>query len=94
VVESTVRSHASVQGVLAGMAERRVAQVVRESDRLRQVFLKAKLPGNRSTDLCDFQAVRQSRAMVIVGNCREDLRLAHQSAKCCGMDDPFAVTLK
>ena len=44
VLEAAVLAHAVVQRVLPGMAERRVAQVVRQRDGLDQVFVQPQLP--------------------------------------------------
>jgi len=76
------------------MAERRMAQVVREGNRLRQVFLQAKLAGDSPADLCDFQTVREASAVMVVGDGGEDLRLTHQPAKSSGVDDPLPISLK
>src|SRR5262245_55923687 len=94
VVKSAVRGHAEVERVLSGVTERRVAEVVRQRDRFREVFVKAKLPRNGSADLCDFQTVRQPRAGVVVGDGREDLRLAHQPPEGRRVDYSLSVALK
>ena len=41
VLEAAVRLHQAVQHALAGVAERRVAEVVRERDRLGEVLVQA-----------------------------------------------------
>ena len=51
VLEAAVAAHALVQGRFAGMAERRMAQVVRQGDGLGQVLVEAELPGDGAADL-------------------------------------------
>ena len=85
--------HALVEGVFAGVAERRMAEVVRQGDGLGQVFVEAELAGDGAADLGHFQGVRQAGAVVVVGLGDEHLRLVHQPAKGGGVDDAVAVAL-
>ncbi|KAG1247975.1 hypothetical protein G6F65_019876 [Rhizopus arrhizus] len=55
-------AHAGVQFVLAGVAERRVAQVMRQRDGFGQVFGQPQAAGQCAPDLRDFQAVGQAGA--------------------------------
>ena len=48
VLEAAVLAHAVVQRVLAGVAERRVAEVVREADRLGQRLVQAQRARDRA----------------------------------------------
>ena len=47
----TIRAHQFIELPLAGMAERRVAEVVRQRQRLGEVLVQAKLAGDRTGDL-------------------------------------------
>ena len=67
MLEAAVVVHALVEGRLAGVAERRMAEVVRQGDGLGQVFVEAELPGDGAADLGDFQRVRQAGAVMVVG---------------------------
>ena len=51
VFKTTVVAHAGIQRILPGMAERRVAKIVRKADRLGQGFVKLKSERNRTSDL-------------------------------------------
>src|SRR5438067_13454070 len=93
VLEPAVLLHAPVQGRLARMAERRMTEVMGQSDRLSQVFVKPQPPRDRPANLSDFQRVRQPSAVVVVRLIDEDLRLIHQPTKSRGVNDAIAVAL-
>ena len=94
VVEATGARHRTLQRVLAGMAERRVAEVVGEAERLRQVLVQAEGASDRAPDLRDLYAVGEADPVMIPVGRDEDLRLVTQPAKGDGMDDPVAVALE
>ena len=76
------------------MAERRMAEVVGEAQRLGQILVEAERPGDRPADLRDFEAVGQpDPEMVAVGR-DEHLGLVAQAAEGDRMDDPVAVALE
>ena len=54
VVEPAAVDERRGQRILAGVAERRVAEVVREAQSLGQVFVEAERPRHRAADLRDF----------------------------------------
>ena len=93
VLEAAVLAHALVEGGFAGVAERRMAQVVQEGDRLGQVLVEAELAGDGAADLGDFEGVRQAGAVVVAGLVDEHLGLVHEPAKRGGVDDAIAVAL-
>ena len=76
------------------MAERRMAEVVRQRQRFDQVFVEPQRPGQRAGDRRDFERVRQPRAMVVAHLAGEDLRLVAQPAKRGAVQDAVAVALK
>ena len=86
--------HQLAQHALAGVAERRVAEVVAERDRLGQLFVQAQHLGDRARDLRDFERVRQARAVVIAGRRKEHLRLVLEAAERLGVDDAIAIALE
>ena len=94
VLEPAVLLHALVQRVLSGVAERRVPEVVRQGDRLDEVFVDAELPGDRATDLRDLERVRQARAEEIAFVIDEDLGLVLEPAERAGVDHAIAVPLE
>ena len=55
--EAAVFLHAGVERVLPGVAERRMAEVVRQRHRLHQVFVQRHDARDGAADLRDFQAV-------------------------------------
>jgi hypothetical protein len=73
------------------MTERRMAEVVRERQRLGEILVQAERTGERAGNLRDLKRVRQSRAIVIALVIDEDLRLVRQPSKSRGMDDSVAV---
>ena len=86
--------HQVAQHALAGVAERRVAQVVPERDRFGQLLVQVQHLGDGPRDLRHLERVRQPRAVVIAGRREEDLRLVLQAAERLAVDDPVAVALK
>ncbi len=83
----------SSRALLAGMAERRVAQVVRQGDGLGQILVESEPAGDGSADLRDFEGVRQARAVVVVGLRDEHLCFVHEPPEGGGVDDAIAVAL-
>ena len=85
---------AASQRILAAMAERRVAEVVGQAQRLGQILVEAQRPGHGPADLRDFDRMGQpDPEMVAVGR-DEHLRLVAQAAEGDRMDDPVAVALE
>ena len=93
-VVPAVRREVRRQGLLAGVAERRVADVVAERDRLGQRLVEAERRGQRARDLGDLHRVGQARDEVVALGVEEDLRLVLQPAERLGVDDPVAVALE
>jgi hypothetical protein len=76
------------------MAERRVPEVVRQAQCLRQILVQAERPGHRSPDLRDLEAVGEANPVVVAVGSDEHLRLVAQSPESDGVDDPVAVALE
>ena len=95
VVEAaTMPLEALVQRALAGVAKRRMADVVNQRQRLRQILVQAKRRGDGAGDLRDLNGVGQPAAKVVGGAAGKDLRLARQPAKGARLHDAFPVALK
>ena len=94
VVEAAPAGHLLVERVLAGMAERRVAEIVDQRHRLGQVLVAAQRPRQRAGDLRHLDRMRQPRAVVVALMRDEDLRLVLEPAEGGGMDDAVAVALE
>src|SRR5205823_603855 len=92
--EAAERLHGGVQRLLAGMAERRVAKIVRQRHRLAEILVEPQRTAERAGDLRYFQRMRQARAVVIALVIDEDLGLVLQPPERRRMDDAVAVALK
>ena len=91
MVESAMRFEARIQRPLAGMAERRMAEVVGQRQRFREILVKTELPGQRAGDLRHLQRVRQPGTVMIAFMEHEDLGFMLQAAEGGGMNHPVAV---
>ena len=91
VIEAAEAGQAFVERAFARMAERRMAEIVRQRQRFAEVLVEAKGARQRARDLRDFQRMRQPRAVVVSLVIDEDLRLVGQPAECGRMDDAVAV---
>ena len=83
-----------VQGMLAGMAERRVAEVVPHRDRLDQILVEAQRPRHGAGQRGDLQRMGQPGAVVIALRGHEHLRLVLEPPERLRVQDPVAVPLK
>ena len=92
VVAEVVGENAG-EGRLAGVAERRVADVVPQADRLGQILVEAQGAGNCAGDLRDGQGVRQAGGVVVAKGRNEDLSLMLQAPKRLAVEDAVAVAL-
>ncbi len=83
-----------VERLLAGVAERRVADVVAERDRLGQILVQAQRPRDPARDPGRLERVREPRAEVVALGIDEDLRLVAQTPERLRVDDAVAVALE
>ena len=81
VVEAAAGRHLLVQRVLAGMAERRVAEIVGQRHGLGQILVAAQRPRQRARDLRHLDRVGQPGAVMVAFMGDEDLRLVLQPAE-------------
>ena len=91
VVEAAVDRQAVVERALAGVAERRMAEIVRQRQRLSQVLVEAERARQRAGDLRHFQRMREPRAVMVALVIDEDLRLVCEAAEGGRMDNAVAV---
>ena len=94
VLKTAVACHAFVEGILPGMAKGGVAQVMRQRNRLNQVFIEAQRAGDGAAQLRHLQGVRQARAEQVAFMVEEHLRLVNQPAESGGVDNAVAVSLE
>src|SRR6201992_4283937 len=85
---------AAVEGVLAGVAEGRVAEVVAEPDRLGEVLVQPESAGDGAGDPTGLERVAEAGPGVIALGGDGDLGLVLQPAEGLGVDDPVAVALE
>jgi hypothetical protein len=57
MIEASVILHEEVEGLLSGMAEWGVSQVMGKSDRFGQIFIEAESPGDGPADRGDLNGV-------------------------------------
>ena len=86
VIEPTMpcpdlRQHSRIQRFLARMAERGMADIVGETQRLGQVFVQAQRAGKDAADLRDFEAMSQAHPVMIAVRCDENLGLVAQTTE-------------
>ena len=91
VVEAAEAGEALVERALAGVAERRMAEVVAERGGLGQVLVEAERAGERAGDLGDFQGVGQPGAEMIALVEHEHLGLVGEPPERGGVDDAVAI---
>ena len=91
VIETAERGEAGIKRALASVAERRMAEVVGERQRLGEVFVETKPAGERAGYLCHFERMCEPRAVVIAFVENEDLGLVLEAAERGRMDDAVAV---
>jgi hypothetical protein len=84
----------SIERVFADVAERRMAEIVAEPDRLNQVLVQRQRAGDCARDLCYLERVRQPGAVVVARRRHEHLSLVRQAAESLGVHDPVAIPLK
>ena len=94
VIEAAEGAQAIVERALAGMAERRMTEVVGQRQRLGEVLVEAERAGQRARDLRDFERVGQPRAVMIALVEHEHLGLVLEAAEGGRMDDAVAVAAK
>ena len=94
VAEAAVARHEAVECLLAEVAEGRMAEVVRERDRLGEVLVEAERAGEGPRDAGDLHRVGHAGAVMIAGAIEENLRLVLEAAEGAAVDDAVAVALE
>ena len=94
VLEAAELAHAFVERVLPRVAERRVAEIMGEADRLDEVLVQAQRARDRAGDLRDFERVREPRPVEIAFVVDEHLGLVDEAAERRGVNDAVAIALE
>ena len=87
-------SKAGVERVLPGVAERGMAQVVRQGNGLDQIFVQSQRAGDGAAELGDLQRVRQARAEQVAFVVQEHLGFVDQTPKRRAVNDAITVALE
>ncbi len=90
----TVPLQALVQGTLACMTERRVTNVVYQSQGLGKILIKTKSLGHIAGNLRYLDRMRQARSKVVRNPAGEHLRLSRQAAKSARLNYAFSIPLE
>ena len=93
VIEAAEIQSRGVQRFFAGMAERRVAEIVGERQGFGEILVQRQNARETARDLRHLQRMRQPRAVIVAFVLHEDLRLVLEPAEGGGVDDAIAVAL-
>ena len=91
MIETAVAASAAIERAFAGVTERRMAEVVRQRQRLGEVLVEAERAGERAGDLGDFQRVGEPGAVMVALVVDEDLRLVGEAPERGRVDDAVAI---
>src|ERR1700733_1103503 len=91
MVEAAKRREAGVEGPLAGMAEWRMAEIMRQRQGLGEILVEAKPSRQRAGNLRHFEGVSEPGAVMVAFVEHEDLCLVLEAAERSGVDDTVAV---
>ena len=94
VFKPTVRLHTTIQAVLTGVSERRVTEIMGQTNCLGESLIQAQFHSDRTTDLRDFEGMGQTRTVMIALVIDEHLGLVHEAPERGGMNHPVTITLK
>ena len=91
MVEAAEFAERFIERALAGMAEGRMAEIVRQRQRLGEVLIEPERARQRAGDLGHLQRMGEPGAVMIAFVIDEDLRLVRQPPERGRMDDAVAV---
>ena len=91
MVEAAEILQAGIQRPLAGMAERRMAEIMGERQGFGEVLVQPELARQRAGDLRHLQRMGQPGAVMVALVEHEHLGLVLQAAERGGMDHPVAI---
>ena len=93
VLKPTKRLHAFVERILPRMAKRGMPQIMRQRNRLHQILIDLKRPGNGTPQLGNLQGMRQPRTKKVTFMVQEHLRLVDKAPERGGVNDAIAIPL-
>src|SRR5439155_26468921 len=77
-----------------GMSERRVPQIMRKSNRFRQILVQAQRAGDGAADRGNLDGMRQAGAQMIASSVKKNLGLVFHAAERARMNNTSAIALK
>src|SRR5690349_11737500 len=88
------RSHLAIEGLFAGMAKRRMTNVVNQGEGFSQIRVQSQGRSHRACDLRYLYGMGKPVPEVVGTSIRENLGFVLQTSKCAGVDDAIAIALK
>src|SRR5690606_1205580 len=89
-----LRGESGVERLFTAVPERRVADVMRQAQCLREILVEAECPGDDSPDLGNLKAMRQANPEMVAVRRNENLGLSGETPERDRMDDAVAVALE
>ena len=86
--------HHGAKRPLPGVAERRMTEIVAESDSFGQALVERKTDGNGARNLGNLKRMSKACAVMVAVRREEDLRFMLETAERAAMNNPVAVALK
>lgn len=83
-----------IENSLTAVTERRVTEVMTESDSLSEILIQAQTAGNSTCYLSHLEGMCQTGAVVVADRREEDLSLSFKSAEGVTVEDTIAVALE
>jgi hypothetical protein len=94
VLEAAIVTHAPVKSVLAGVTERRMAEIVGKTDGLDEILIEVHGSSDGACDLRHFKGVSEAGPVQIPFMIDEDLCLVDQSPESGRVNHPIAIPLE
>ena len=94
MIEAAERTEAIIERALAGMTERRMAEIVGERQRLGKIFVEPQPPRQRARDLRHFERMGEPGAVMVAFVEHENLGLVLEPAERGRVNDAVAVAAK
>src|SRR5688500_6081488 len=94
MIEPALPVQRGLQRILPGMSEWRMADIVRQAQRLGQILVQPQRARHGAADLRDLQAVSEANAEMVAVGRHKHLSLVAQAAETDRMNDAVAVALK
>ena len=94
MIEAAVGGEHLGQNAFARVPKRRMTEIVRQGDRLGEIFVDPQDPGHRPGDLGALQGMGQAVPVMVPLMVNEYLGLVLQTTKGPGMNNPIAIPLE